>query len=172
MEAAGGDKTPDKPESAESPASAEPTTLDGLRAWVAQIDRKLGTRFYALGAATVLALAAGIVGIVLVLGVKEDSATDADLDELREEVSGVEESASEAAQEEVAALGDRVSQLESQIQSLRSDQTSTDQEISVLQDDIADLRDDITALESQPPADSGGGGSGGGSDGGSGGAGN
>jgi uncharacterized protein HemX len=163
MEAAGGEKKPDKPEGADSPA-AEPTTLEGLRAWVAQIDRKLGTRFYALGAATVLALAAGIVGIVLVLGVKEDSATDADLDELREEVSGVEESASEAAQEEVAALGDRVSQLESQIQSLRSDQTSTDQEISVLQDDIADLRDDVSALESQPPADSGGdgGGTGGG----------
>ena len=151
---AGDDKQADAPG---KPGEAEPTTLEGLRAWVAQLDRKLGTRFYALGAATVLALAAGIVGIVLVLGVKEDSATNSDLDQLREEVSGVEESASEAAQEEVAALGDRVSQLESQIQSLRSDQTSTDQEISVLQDDIADLRDDISALESRPPADSGGG---------------
>jgi septal ring factor EnvC (AmiA/AmiB activator) len=150
---AGDDKQPER--SAEAPGD-EPATLDELHTRVAQLDRKLGTRFYALGAATVLALAAGIVGIVLVLGVKEDSATDADLDELREEVSGVEESASEAAQDEVAALGDRVSQLESQVQSLRSDQTSTDQEISVLQDDIADLRDDISALESQPPADSGG----------------
>jgi uncharacterized protein HemX len=157
---AGGANDPDQPESADPAPAAEPTTLDGLRAWIAQIDRKLGTRFYALGAATVLALAAGIVGIVLVLGVKEDSATNADLDELREELSGVEESASEAAQDEVAALGDRVSQLESQIQSLRSDQTSTDQEISVLQDDIADLRDDVSALESQPPADSGGNGGG------------
>jgi len=152
---AGDDKKPEAPATGE-----QPTTLDGLRAWVAQIDRKLGTRFYALGAATVLALAAGIVGIVLVLGVKEDSATKSDLDELREEVSGVEQSASEAAQDEVAALGDRVSQLESQIQSLRTDQTSTDQEISVVQDDIADLRDDISALESQPPADSGGDGGG------------
>jgi septal ring factor EnvC (AmiA/AmiB activator) len=150
---AGEDRQPDAPG---TPPDGEPTTLESLRASVAQLDRKLGTRFYALGAATVLALAAGIVGIVLVLGVKEDSATTSDLDELREEVSGVEESASEAAQDEVSAIGDRVSQLESQIQSLRSDQTSTDQEISVLQDDIADLRDDISALESQPPADSGG----------------
>ena len=155
---AGDDKQADAPA---NPGEAEPTALEGLRAWVAQLDRKLGTRFYALGAATVLALAAGIVGIVLVLGVKEDSATNSDLDQLREELSGVEESASEAAEEEVSALGDRVSQLESQIQSLRSDQTSTDQEISVLQDDIADLRDDISALESQPPADSGGDGGGG-----------
>jgi septal ring factor EnvC (AmiA/AmiB activator) len=155
---AGDDRRADAPT---GPAAAEPATLEELRASVAQLDRKLGTRFYALGAATVLALAAGIVGIVLALGVKEDSATNSDLDQLREEVSGVEESASEAAQDEVSALGDRVSQLESQIQSLRSDQTSTDQEISVLQDDIADLRDDVSALESQPPADSGGDGTGG-----------
>lgn len=129
------------------PLEPAPTSLDGLRAWVAQLDRKLGTRFYALGAATVLALAAGIVGIVLALGVKDDSATNADLDRLRDEVAGVEQSASEAAQEEVASLGDRVSQLESQLQTLRADQTSTDQEISVLQDDIEDLRNDISSLD-------------------------
>lgn len=130
------------------PAEPAPTSLDGLRAWVAQLDRKLGTRFYALGAATVLALAAGIVAIVLVLGVKDDSATKADLERLRDEVAGVEQSASQAAEEEVAALGDRVSQLESQLQALRSDQTSTDQEISVLQDDIEDLRTDVSSLDS------------------------
>jgi uncharacterized protein HemX len=141
----------------EPPASSEATTLDGIRAWVAQLDRKLGTRFYALGAATVLALAAGIVGIVLVLGVKEDGATKADLDQIRQEVAGVEKSASEAAEDDLAALGDRVSQLESQLQGLRSDQTSTDQEISVVQDDIEDLRNDVSALES---ADTGGGGAG------------
>lgn len=145
----------DKP--AATPTGGDATTLDGLRAWVAQIDRKLGTRFYALGAATVLALAAGIVGIVLVLGVKEDSATKSDLDRLRDEVAGVEKSASEAAQEDVSALGDRVTQVESQIQSLRSDKTATDEEISVVQDDIEDLRNDISALET---ADSSGGGAG------------
>ena len=146
---AGDDKQADAPA---QPGEAEPTTLEELRASVAQLDRKLGTRFYALGAATVLALAAGIVGIVLVLGVKEDSATNSDLDQLREEVSGVEESASEAAQDEVAALGDRVSQLESQIQSLRSDQTSTDQEISVLQDDIARAAHDRRQRPRETPA--------------------
>jgi len=133
---------------ADTPTGEQPTTtLDGLRAWVAQLDRKLGTRFYALGAATVLALAAGIVGIVLALQVKDDSATDTDLDELREEVAGVERSATQAAQDDLSALGDRVSQLESQLQALRSDQTSTDQELSVIQDDIEDLRNDITDLE-------------------------
>jgi uncharacterized protein HemX len=161
---AGTDKPSERP--AETPSGEHPTTtLDGLRAWVARIDRKLGTRFYALGAATVLALAAGIVAIVLVLQVKDDSATKADLDELREELAGVERSASQAAEDDVAALGDRVSQLESQMQSLRSDQTATDQEISVLQDDIEDLRNDVSALES---ADTGGNGGTGGGNGGAG----
>lgn len=136
------------------PTEPRPDTLDGLRAWVAQLDRKLGTRFYALGAATVLALAAGIVAIVLVLGVKDDSATKSDLADLRDEVAGVERSASQAAQDDVAALGDRISQLEAQVQDLRADQTATDREISVIQDDISDLRNDVSALES---ADTGGG---------------
>ena len=130
------------------PPTPGPDTLDGLRAWVAQLDRKLGTRFYALGAATVLALAAGIVAIVLVLGVKDDSATKDDLAELRDEVAGVEKSASQAAQDDVAALGDRISQLESAVTDLRADQTATDREISVVQDDISDLRNDVSALES------------------------
>jgi len=136
-----------KPEPS-SEAAASPTTIDGLRAWVAQLDRRLGTRFYALAAGTVLALAAGIVAIVLALGIKDDSATKVDLADLRQEVSGVERSATQAAADEVAALSDRVDEIESQLQGLRSGQSSTEQEISVLQDDIADLRDDVSDLRS------------------------
>lgn len=136
-----------------------PPTPEGelatLREAVEGLERKIGTRFYALAAASVLALAAGIVGIVLALGVKDDSATNAELKQLRDEVAGVEQSASEAADDELAALGDRVSELESQIQGLRSDQDATDKEISVLQDDVTDLRDDVAAIESAPPEDSG-----------------
>ncbi len=128
--------------------------LLGLRESVAQLERKLGTRFYALAAATTLALAAGIVGIVLSLGVKDDSATKGDLKQLRSEVAGVEESASTAADDELADLGDRVSELESQVRSLRSDQDGSAKEISVLQDDVADLREEVANQESAPPDDS------------------
>jgi len=134
--------------------SADPAErLDGLRAWVAQLDRKLGTRFYALGAATVLGLAAGIVAIVLVLGLKEDSATKSQIEQLRDDVRGVERSASTAADDDVAALDERLAGLESQLEGLRSDQTATGREISVIQDDVSDLRDDVTQLENAPPPD-------------------
>ncbi len=142
------------PEQPKAPAPTQPTpeaeaeSIDGLRAWIAQTDRKLGVRSYAGGAAIVLALAAGIVAIVLTLGLKEDSATTGDLQRLRGEVAGVEESATQAAQDDVSALNDRVEELEGQLGGLRSGQSSSESEISVLQDDIADLRDDISALES------------------------
>jgi uncharacterized protein HemX len=127
--------------------------IEGLRAWVAQLDRKLGVRSYAGGAALVLALAAGIVAIVLVLGVKEDSATTDDLERLRDEVAGVEESATQAAQDDLAGLTDRVEAIESQVAGLRTDTDASAKEIEVLQDDIVDLRNDIAALESSSSTD-------------------
>jgi len=129
-------------------ASADPNErLEGVHAWIAQLDRKLQTRFYALAAAVVLALAAGIVAVVLALGVQDDSATKSELEELRDQVDNATESASAAAQDDVADLDDRLAEIEAQIESLSSDQNTTNREISVVQDDIADLRDQIDAVE-------------------------
>ena len=132
----------------EAAASADPAEkLEGVHAWVAQLDRKLQTRFFALAAAAVLALAAGIVAVVLALGVQDDSATKAELQGLRDQVDNATKSASDAAQDDVADLDERLAEIESQIESLASDQGSTSKEISVLQDDIADVRDQIDAVE-------------------------
>ena len=132
----------------EAAASADPAEkVEGVHAWVAQLDRKLQTRFYALAAAAVLALAAGIVAVVLALGVQDDSATKAELQELRDQVDNATRTASDAAQDEVAELDERVAEIESQLESLRSDQGAITREISVVQDDIADLREQIDAVE-------------------------
>jgi len=132
----------------EAAASADPNEkLEGVRAWVAQLDRKLQTRFLALGAAVVLALAAGIVAVVLALGVQDDSATKSELADLRDQVDEASRSASSAAQDDLSELDDRLSEIESQIEGIRSDQGSTDRELSVVQDDIADLRDQVEAAQ-------------------------
>lgn len=136
-------KTPQ--EAAASPDPAE--KLEGVHAWVEQLDRKLQTRFYALAAAAVLALAAGIVAVVLALGVQDDSATKGELRELRDQVDSATQSASDAAQDDAADIEERLSEIESQLGSLRSDQGATGKELSVVQDDIADLRDQIDAVE-------------------------
>ena len=134
---------------ASSPHSTDPhERIDGLRAWVAQVDRKLGIRTYAFAAACVLSLAAAAVAIVFALQLQEDSATNDDLDSLRGQLGSVEQSASQAAREDVQSLTDRLDALESKVSSLESDQSTSDDELQVVQDDIDDLRTQIDDLES------------------------
>jgi septal ring factor EnvC (AmiA/AmiB activator) len=122
--------------------------IDGLRSWLGQVDRKLGLRTYLGAAVTVLALAAGGAAIVLSLEAKEDAATDADVQNLREELTGVEQTAAEAAQEDVQTLNESLADVESQISRLEGEQRSQKNELSVVQDDIQDLRNQISDLES------------------------
>src|SRR5919201_7117576 len=61
---------------APTPAPADPhQRIDGLRAWLAQVDRKLGVRTYIGAAIAVLALAAAVAALVLVVLLKRDAAT-------------------------------------------------------------------------------------------------
>jgi uncharacterized protein HemX len=135
--------TPQQP-----PTPADPQQrIDGLRSWIAQLERKLGVRTYIGAALAVLALAAGGAGIFLALRVEEDAATDADVENLREELTGVEQTAAQAAQEDVRSLGRRITDLEGQISRLRSQLRSQSNELSVTEDDIQDLRDQISELD-------------------------
>ena len=131
------------------PTPADPQQrIDGLRSWIAQLERKIGVRTYIGAALAVLALAAGGAGIYLALQVEEDAATDADVENLREELTGVEQTAAEAAQEDVRSINKSVTDLEDQIRRLRMQQRSQADELSVVQDDIDDLRKQISDLES------------------------
>jgi septal ring factor EnvC (AmiA/AmiB activator) len=134
---------------ADAPSAAQlGERIEGLRTWLARIDRKLGARSYLGVALFVLALAAAIVAVVLALGAKEDSASKADLENLREEVAGIEAQASQAAEEEAKTVDERLSDLEQRISELSDEGSSTERELSVVQDDIQDLRDQISDLES------------------------
>ncbi len=149
-----------KPATGEQPAaphSAEPhERIDGLRAWLAQVDRKLGIRTYAFAAAIVLALAAAGIALVFALQLQEDSATKDGLQNLRAQIGAAEQSASEAAQEDLQSLSDRVGALEGQVSSLRDDQGTTSDELRVAEDDIEELRGQIDELESSDSNSSGG----------------
>jgi uncharacterized protein HemX len=122
--------------------------IEDMRAWIAQVDRKLGVRTYALGAALVLALAAGIVGVVLALSAKDESATKDEVRSLRDQVEAVQQEASEAAEEDVATITDQLDALEGRVNTIAGGQRTTESELSVVQDDIDDLRNQISGLES------------------------
>ena len=127
--------------------------LEGLRSWVAQLDRRIGVRTYAGAAALVLALAAAAVALVLVLQLRDDSATTGDVEGLREEIVAVEDTAAKAAREDVQTIEQRVTEVEAQISEITSNQDSAEQQITVLQDDIEDLRSQIDAIETSSSAD-------------------
>jgi cell division protein FtsL len=140
--------------SAAPQAPADPQErIDGLRAWVAQVDRKLGVRTYVGAAIAVMALAAAAVGLALTLSLKQDAATDNDIQSLRDQISAVEQSASQAAQEDVQALDRRLTELEGEVNRISAGQTTTRRELKVVQDDIKELRSQI----SQARSSSGGG---------------
>ncbi len=135
--------------------------IDGLRAWVAQVDRKLGVRTYVIAAIAVLALAAAAVGLVLTLSLKQDAATDDDIQSLRDQISAVEQSASQtasqAAQEDVQALDRRLAALEAEVNRISAGQTTTRRELKVVQDDIKELRSQVSRAGSSSGSASGGG---------------
>ena len=166
MERSSADRPPDTGRPKEAQAGGQPVPpaqspdphqrIDGLRAWLAQVERRLGIRTYALAAAGALALAAGIVALVLVLQTQEDSATDEDVQALREQLDDVERAASQAAEEDVQSLADRIDEVEGRVSSLEEDQRTREQELTVIEDDINDLRDQVSELESAPGAGAGG----------------
>jgi len=138
---------PERAATPESPADPQ-ERIDGLRAWLAQVDRKLGVRTYLGAAIAVLALAAATVALVLTLSLKQDAATDGDIESLRDQITDVEESASQAAQEDVQGLDRRLIQLEADVNRLSTSQTTTRRELRVVQDDIKELRSQVSQSSS------------------------
>ena len=128
--------TPTGVSRAQSPAEQ----LEGLRAWTAQLDRRLGVRTIAGAIAIVLALAAGIVGVVLATSAKDESATKTDVTALGQEVKSVGRQAAQAAENDIADLSDRIDALEARVSTIASSQRTSDSELDVARDDIDELR--------------------------------
>jgi hypothetical protein len=156
-----GQPGPPSPGTPLAPGAAQPADprqeIEALRAWVDDVDRRLKVRTYAGMVIAVLALAAGIVALILAMQAKDDSATKSDVQDVREQVATLEEAAGQVTDEDLDAVTDRLSALEDQIGTLTDDKNSTEQRISVIQDDIQDLRDQLADLESGTGTDTGGG---------------
>ncbi len=147
-QAQGGEAAPAQAASAGSRAESEPrdpsTETAGLRAWLAQIDRRLGVRTYIGAALVVLAVAAAAVALVLTLSVKRDSASQDEVDSLRDQLAVVQLSAAQAAQRGAQSVNQRLTALEGEIDKLSADQTTSKRELQVVQDDIKELRSQVS----------------------------
>ena len=92
--------------------------LDGLRAWIGEVERKLGIRTKVMLALAVIAIAIAGAGIYLAIDTREKAVSEGDVKSLQESLeqkintaSGGAEAA--ALKTEVAALKARVEKLES-----------------------------------------------------------
>ena len=151
----GDPQAPTTEQPTEPVAASGEQSLTGLRAWIAQVDRKVGVRTYAGAAAVILALAAGLVGAYLGATAKDESATKTEVESLRDRLEAVQAEAATAAEDNVATVNQRIDELETRLDTLSSSQRTTDSELQVVQDDIEELR-------TQANAGGGGGGGGGG----------
>ncbi|HEY7150743.1 MAG TPA: hypothetical protein VH391_03590 [Solirubrobacterales bacterium] len=129
---------------ASKPGADPQEQMAGLRAWLADLDRKLGVRTYIGGALALLALAAAGVALFLTLSLRQDAATKDDVNDLSEQLSGVEQSATAAAHSSVRSLDQRLTDLETKVGQLTTDQTTSKRELQVIQDDIKELRSQVS----------------------------
>lgn len=153
---------PNQPQTGSSPQTGSqavgPDGDEGLRAWTAQLDRKLGTRTYAGAAAVVLALATAIVAVVLAIDARDNSAGAGDLSRVENRLSDLSAmaGAGESAQEDIDSLSKRLSSIENQLSGIADTDGDFEQRISVVEDDIDDLRGQISDLGGGESGTSGG----------------
>lgn len=120
--------------------------LDGVRAWLAALDRRI-RRLGIAGAVIVLvALATAGIAIYLALEASGDAATKSDLNEVRTKITAVEQSALSAADDDLAALGRQLESLEQRLTDQQRASSRNRSEIKVANDDIEDLRSDLSEL--------------------------
>lgn len=130
-----------------------------MRAWIAELDRRIGTRTYAGAALLVIALATAIVAIVLAVDARDNSADNGDLNRISDRVTEISAAAglAQTTQDDVDALEGRISSIEDQLAGVSTSGGDADKRLSVVEDDIEELRQQISDLESRSGGTSSGG---------------
>jgi hypothetical protein len=124
-------------------------TLEGLRAWLATLDRRLGIRTYLGIAAVILALAASAVAIVLAIDARDNSADNDDLNAISERVNELDGGTTDTGLTD-ASIEARLTALEDQISNADDGAggAATAQRLDVLENDVEELRSQLDDLES------------------------
>lgn len=92
-------------------------SLDGLRAWIGEVERKLGKRTRVFLALCVIAIGIGGAAIYLAIDARNGAVSEADVRELQEELEAQISAGGGGGGADTAA----VTQLESQVQALQAE---------------------------------------------------
>lgn len=135
----------------EAPTGEHPAgqAANGVRAWLAQLDRQIRMRTRAGAVIALAALVAAGAGIYLALDANDDAATVNDINEVRTKITEVEQAALRAASEDVESFQTRVDNLEALIRKQQEETSRSRTELKVAGDEIDDLRRQVSDLRGQ-----------------------
>ncbi|HXR30770.1 MAG TPA: hypothetical protein VN752_06480 [Solirubrobacterales bacterium] len=97
-------------------------SLDGLRAWIGLVERKLTMRTRVFLVLVALAIGAAGAGIYLALDARDDAVNESELQSVREELAG--EGGPTSAGEDVAGLEAQIEALRGEVAELKSEADS------------------------------------------------
>jgi hypothetical protein len=100
-------------------------SLDGLRAWIGLVERKLTMRTRVFLALVAIAVGGAGAAIVLAIDAQNDAVTKSDLETVRDELAGTSAPAEAPA---TAALQAEIETLRSEVAELRSDSVGSTKE--------------------------------------------
>lgn len=97
-------------------------SLDGLRAWIGEVERKLGVRTRVFLVLTVIAIGGAGAGIYLAIDTRENAVSESDVQELQEELEAqIGTDAGAAAGIEATQLEAELKALQTQVQQLQNE---------------------------------------------------
>jgi hypothetical protein len=100
-------------------------SLDGLRAWIGLVERKLAMRTRVFLVLVAIAIGAAGAALVLAIDAQNDAVTKDDLQTVRDELAGT---SAPAEAPDTAALQAEIESLRSEVAELRSDSTGSTKE--------------------------------------------
>jgi hypothetical protein len=102
-------------------------SLDGLRAWIGEVERKLGMRTRVFLALATIAIGVGGAGVYLALDARSDSVSEEDVRELQQELEAQIGTGGATGAPDVAALEAELDALRAEVDELRGEGGATDQ---------------------------------------------
>jgi glutamate dehydrogenase/leucine dehydrogenase len=102
-------------------------SLDGLRAWIGEVERKLGMRTRVFLALATIAIGVGGAGVYLALDARSDSVSESDVRELQEELEAQIGTGGTTGAADFATLEAELDALRAEVEKLRSQDGATDQ---------------------------------------------
>lgn len=130
--------------------------IDGLRAWLSQLDHTVTVRTWILGLLLLLTLAVAVAALVIGLQVRDQQIDQGEIAQLSDRIEAVETqvaqmqaAASDAIETDFATLVEDVEKLQNQVRNLRDASDATDEELTRLDNEIQDLNDTIGELETR-----------------------